>query len=125
MVRDSALSSLIADIPKSTIESMKKVGRGDMIRLNTKSGQRFALRFDGPESVNKFSIELKAKHYQIVNEESKKRKKRDSLAMPNLNDPSVQELVLSLLFSPEFESFVEGLSNLIGDIEDVVKDRFP
>jgi hypothetical protein len=114
IIRNQATSTLVADIPRSSIHALDCIDT-DLIRLTT-SAIVIAFRFYDAIVLDKFKnkvIDILGLSCQLV---SNSNRNIDSELIPDLNDPCIQQYVLKLLMSPEFPEFTKALKEFLANL---------
>ena len=99
-VRDVQDSTLIADYPKDAVRSADIIRKERVVRINSAShaSATLALQFANDSVINAFIQEL---NWCVVKEITTTMAE-PSFKMPDLQDSSVQDLILNLLFDASF-----------------------
>ena len=109
VVRDMTTRSLQIDLPASSVERTEFIDHVNLIKITTKTRDvPMGLSLKNLASLTMLKESMTThgiKHSDIVRE--------NSLEMPNLSHPQVQEYVLKLMFSDDFSDFVDDLQHLL------------
>lgn len=117
VLRDRASNALVADFPSSAVHTVEKVSE-IVLTLNAE-GCRVGLKFESASSLSRFCARAEAHQLRITQPVKVHRGEDDQpFTMPRLEDPTVQEFILKLLFSDEFKGFVGNLKDLLCSMEE-------
>lgn len=122
-VRDVQDSTLIADYPKDAVRSADIIRKERVVRINPSASHAsatLALQFANDSVINAFIQEL---NWCVVKEITTTMAE-PSFKMPDLQDSSVQDLILNLLFDASFTDFVSDLSMVVDNFKEMLGE-FP
>lgn len=118
MIRDAASCSLIADFPVDSIAKLVLINN-QLLRITTHHGSKFALRLS-PQDMQKFTQELRNNNYPHIHVQSCQ-PNLSSLPQfapfPTAQDPALHELIVTLLFKREFQTFVGEVEKVLDSLD--------
>ena len=124
-IRDFHDGKLLADFVPGSVRTFEFIRRDKVVRINpaaiTQNPITLVLQF-ADDSFNSFIHELKSKNFAPLQEISTAEDATGNFQLPDLSDPSIQDLILLLLFDPQYVKFVENLGYLLDKFKSVVDD---
>jgi hypothetical protein len=114
IVRDSETGSLVGDFPLPSITKAEAL-TGVVMKIHTAGGARIAIRFEQPADLSAVLRALSNNQIPCSTVEAPSYIPSNESAgvIPDLSDPTVQELALKLLFREDFQQFCQNLSELL------------
>ncbi len=108
VLRESKTNILQCDIPYSSIKGVEIVTQL-IFKFDIVGSNYIAIKFENINGFKKFKSDLLLNKINVIEAELI----NNQLEIPDLNDPRVQEYVLKLLFSENFDSFVSDIECLL------------
>jgi hypothetical protein len=113
VIRECARNLLIADIPRSAVTGVTVVD--DHFAAVKLGDSGVALKFSNRVEFTNLMNVLQRWNLRI--EHATPQQIERQLAIPNIQDPEVQSLIVKLLFSEEFKGFAQDLKTLITGLQ--------
>eukprot|EP01041_Mallomonas_annulata_P002803 gene2803-5518_t len=112
VIRQQKSNALQVDLPRTSIQHVELISN-DLLLMSTAGNLRLAFKFMDCSECKSCTMLLNSKGVAIADgKKNRPDSKRHSTLFPDLEDPVIQELVLRMLFTEGFESFVDGIESL-------------
>ena len=102
IIRDTSSNALLCDLPKTVILNAEAISKTTM-RFLTSGQTRFAIRLENNAELE--ALVLLLSQIDVLVERHVMSQSSSVAALPNLEDPAVQEYILRLLFDKDFQNY--------------------
>ena len=114
IIRDTSSNALLCDLPKTAILHAEAISKTTM-RFLTSGQTRFAIRLENNAELE--ALVLLLSQIDVLVERHVMSQSSSVAALPNLEDPAVQEYILRLLFDKDFCEFTSSMKVLLDQFQ--------